>query len=80
MISVGEGGYWEGKIGDREGWFPSDHVQEVRLRRATGRNKQQCACPAVWSHLSCMECVCAPACVPIICFPGPEESFMLFRE
>ena len=25
-------GYWEGSVGEREGWFPSEHVQEVRLR------------------------------------------------
>ena len=72
VISVGEGGYWEGKIGDREGWFPSEHVQEVRLRRAPGRNKHQCACPAVQSHLSRMECVYSSLCP--YCFPGPEEK------
>ncbi len=46
MISVGEGGYWEGKIGEREGWFPADHVQEVRLRRAAGtsRARMRAAC------------------------------------
>ncbi len=36
MISVGEGGYWEGKIGEREGWFPSDFVREVTMRHPPG--------------------------------------------
>uniref|UniRef100_A0A3P9J3E0 SH3 and multiple ankyrin repeat domains 1 n=1 Tax=Oryzias latipes TaxID=8090 RepID=A0A3P9J3E0_ORYLA len=29
VISVGEGGYWEGTVKGRTGWFPSDCVQEV---------------------------------------------------
>lgn len=33
VLSVGEGGYWEGRVNDEEGWFPSDCVQEVDMRR-----------------------------------------------
>uniref|UniRef100_A0A3B5A4T6 SH3 and multiple ankyrin repeat domains protein 1-like n=1 Tax=Stegastes partitus TaxID=144197 RepID=A0A3B5A4T6_9TELE len=29
VLSVGEGGYWEGTVKGRTGWFPSDCVQEV---------------------------------------------------
>ncbi|XP_035987907.1 SH3 and multiple ankyrin repeat domains protein 1 isoform X6 [Fundulus heteroclitus] len=29
VLSVGEGGYWEGTARGRTGWFPSDCVQEV---------------------------------------------------
>lgn len=29
MLSVGEGGYWEGTVKGRTGWFPSDCVEEV---------------------------------------------------
>lgn len=29
MLSVGEGGYWEGTAKGRTGWFPSDCVEEV---------------------------------------------------
>ena len=32
VTSVSDTGYWEGSVGDRDGWFPSEHVQEVRLR------------------------------------------------
>ncbi|KAH3738659.1 SH3 and multiple ankyrin repeat domains protein 3-like isoform X2 [Dreissena polymorpha] len=32
VASVADTGYWEGSVGDREGWFPAHHVQEVRLR------------------------------------------------
>lgn len=30
MLSVGEGGYWEGTVKGRTGWFPSDCVEEVQ--------------------------------------------------
>ncbi|XP_064627381.1 SH3 and multiple ankyrin repeat domains protein 2-like isoform X2 [Lineus longissimus] len=33
VLSVGEKGFWEGKSGDREGWFPSICVQEVKTRK-----------------------------------------------
>uniref|UniRef100_A0A3Q1GXJ0 SH3 and multiple ankyrin repeat domains 1 n=1 Tax=Acanthochromis polyacanthus TaxID=80966 RepID=A0A3Q1GXJ0_9TELE len=29
VLSVGEGGYWEGTVKGRTGWFPSECVQEV---------------------------------------------------
>lgn len=29
VLSVGEGGYWEGTVKGRTGWFPSDCVEEV---------------------------------------------------
>lgn len=29
VLSIGEGGYWEGTVKGRTGWFPSDCVQEV---------------------------------------------------
>ncbi|KAL5009500.1 hypothetical protein ScPMuIL_011805 [Solemya velum] len=32
VISVGDHGFWEGQTNGREGWFPSDHIQEVRMR------------------------------------------------
>ena len=32
VSSISDTGYWEGSVGEREGWFPSEHVQEVRLR------------------------------------------------
>jgi hypothetical protein len=33
VLSVGEKGFWEGKCGNREGWFPSMCVQEVKMRK-----------------------------------------------
>ena len=32
VTSISDTGYWEGSVGEREGWFPSEHIQEVRLR------------------------------------------------
>ncbi|XP_041354554.1 uncharacterized protein LOC121372324 [Gigantopelta aegis] len=34
VLSVGDHGYYEGRVENREGWFPSNNVQEVRMRRA----------------------------------------------
>uniref|UniRef100_A0A4W5L5W7 SH3 domain-containing protein n=2 Tax=Salmoninae TaxID=504568 RepID=A0A4W5L5W7_9TELE len=28
VLSVGEGGFWEGTVKGRTGWFPSDCVEE----------------------------------------------------
>ncbi|KAK7938618.1 hypothetical protein WMY93_001944 [Mugilogobius chulae] len=33
VLSVGEGGYWEGTVRGRTGWFPSDCVEEVLLKQ-----------------------------------------------
>ena len=33
VTSVGDHGYYEGRVDSREGWFPSNSVQEVRMRR-----------------------------------------------
>ncbi|KAL3883000.1 hypothetical protein ACJMK2_029300 [Sinanodonta woodiana] len=36
VLSSGDGDYWEGSVNERYGYFPADHVQEVRLRRKAG--------------------------------------------
>ncbi|XP_014668980.1 PREDICTED: SH3 and multiple ankyrin repeat domains protein 2-like [Priapulus caudatus] len=36
VLSIGERGFWEGKVGHREGWFPNDYVEEVQMRRRKG--------------------------------------------
>ena len=33
VLSVGEGGFWEGTVRGRTGWFPSDCVEEVAPRQ-----------------------------------------------
>lgn len=38
VLSVGEGGYWEGTVRGRTGWFPSDCVEEVILRSQETRS------------------------------------------
>ncbi|XP_074657452.1 uncharacterized protein LOC141910635 isoform X2 [Tubulanus polymorphus] len=38
VLSVGERGFWEGKTGNREGWFPSERVEEVKLRGIKSEN------------------------------------------
>lgn len=41
VLSVGEGGYWEGTVRGRTGWFPSDCVEEVVLRSQDNRSGEQ---------------------------------------
>uniref|UniRef100_A0AAY4DJJ0 SH3 and multiple ankyrin repeat domains 1 n=1 Tax=Denticeps clupeoides TaxID=299321 RepID=A0AAY4DJJ0_9TELE len=38
VLSVGEGGFWEGTVRGRTGWFPSDCVEEVALRSLESRS------------------------------------------
>lgn len=38
VLSVGEGGYWEGTVRGRTGWFPSDCVEEVMHRSQDSRS------------------------------------------
>ncbi|XP_011840984.1 PREDICTED: SH3 and multiple ankyrin repeat domains protein 3, partial [Mandrillus leucophaeus] len=33
MLSIGEGGFWEGTVKGRTGWFPADCVEEVQMRQ-----------------------------------------------
>ncbi|XP_054878008.1 SH3 and multiple ankyrin repeat domains protein 3 isoform X3 [Poeciliopsis prolifica] len=33
VLSVGEGGFWEGTVKGRTGWFPADCVEEVQMRQ-----------------------------------------------
>ncbi|KAK5849420.1 hypothetical protein PBY51_009064 [Eleginops maclovinus] len=33
VLSIGEGGYWEGSVKGRTGWFPADCVEEVQMRQ-----------------------------------------------
>uniref|UniRef100_A0A3Q4GTU3 SH3 and multiple ankyrin repeat domains protein 1 n=1 Tax=Neolamprologus brichardi TaxID=32507 RepID=A0A3Q4GTU3_NEOBR len=40
VLSVGEGGYWEGTVRGRTGWFPSDCVEEVMLRSQDNRSER----------------------------------------
>uniref|UniRef100_A0A087Y4W5 SH3 and multiple ankyrin repeat domains protein 1 n=1 Tax=Poecilia formosa TaxID=48698 RepID=A0A087Y4W5_POEFO len=41
VLSVGEGGYWEGTVRGRTGWFPSDCVEEVVLRSQDNRSESR---------------------------------------
>lgn len=37
VLSIGEGGFWEGQVKGRVGWFPSDCLEEVANRSQEGR-------------------------------------------
>ncbi|XP_012590522.1 PREDICTED: acrosin [Condylura cristata] len=38
VLSIGEGGFWEGTVKGRTGWFPADCVEEVRMRQHDARH------------------------------------------
>lgn len=37
VLSIGEGGFWEGQVKGRVGWFPSDCLEEVANRAQEGK-------------------------------------------
>uniref|UniRef100_A0A8C5VDU1 SH3 and multiple ankyrin repeat domains protein 3 n=1 Tax=Microcebus murinus TaxID=30608 RepID=A0A8C5VDU1_MICMU len=39
VLSVGEGGFWEGTVKGRTGWFPADCVEEVQMRQYDARHE-----------------------------------------
>ncbi|KAG7492113.1 hypothetical protein MATL_G00010850 [Megalops atlanticus] len=41
VLSVGEGGFWEGTVKGRTGWFPSDCVEEVAMRNQDTRSESR---------------------------------------
>uniref|UniRef100_A0A8C7QLI5 SH3 and multiple ankyrin repeat domains 1 n=1 Tax=Oncorhynchus mykiss TaxID=8022 RepID=A0A8C7QLI5_ONCMY len=41
VLSVGEGGFWEGTVKGRTGWFPSDCVEEVAVRSQDNRSESR---------------------------------------
>uniref|UniRef100_A0A667XB97 SH3 and multiple ankyrin repeat domains protein 1 n=1 Tax=Myripristis murdjan TaxID=586833 RepID=A0A667XB97_9TELE len=41
VLSVGEGGFWEGTVRGRTGWFPSDCVEEVAPRSQDSRSESR---------------------------------------
>uniref|UniRef100_A0A8C6Y631 SH3 and multiple ankyrin repeat domains 1 n=1 Tax=Naja naja TaxID=35670 RepID=A0A8C6Y631_NAJNA len=41
VLSVGEGGFWEGQVKGRVGWFPSDCVEEVPNKSQEGNRSDK---------------------------------------
>ncbi|KAJ6651530.1 hypothetical protein lerEdw1_020865 [Lerista edwardsae] len=39
MLSIGEGGFWEGSVKGRTGWFPAECVEEVQMRQYDARQE-----------------------------------------
>ncbi|XP_070804036.1 SH3 and multiple ankyrin repeat domains protein 3 [Pituophis catenifer annectens] len=37
VLSIGEGGFWEGTVKGRTGWFPAECVEEVQMRQFDAR-------------------------------------------
>ncbi|XP_071966476.1 SH3 and multiple ankyrin repeat domains protein 1 [Engystomops pustulosus] len=41
VLSVGEGGFWEGNARGRSGWFPSDCVEEIPTKPQEGKQESR---------------------------------------
>ncbi|KAK9400389.1 SH3 and multiple ankyrin repeat domains protein 3 [Crotalus adamanteus] len=41
MLSIGEGGFWEGTVKGRTGWFPAECVEEVQMRQFDARPAEE---------------------------------------
>ncbi|KAM4901966.1 LOW QUALITY PROTEIN: SH3 and multiple ankyrin repeat domains protein 3 [Sylvia borin] len=39
VLSIGEGGFWEGSVKGRSGWFPAECVEEVQMRQYDSRQE-----------------------------------------
>ncbi|XP_066490742.1 SH3 and multiple ankyrin repeat domains protein 3 isoform X2 [Tiliqua scincoides] len=39
VLSIGEGGFWEGSVKGRTGWFPAECVEEVQMRQYDSRQE-----------------------------------------
>lgn len=46
VLSIGEGGFWEGQVKGRVGWFPSDCLEEVANRSQEGKQGEE----GPWGH------------------------------
>lgn len=61
VLSVGEGGYWEGTVKGRTGWFPSDCVEEVAglsKDNRSGKASPHCCILIYYSvHDKCLACL-----------------------
>uniref|UniRef100_A0A4W5M6I4 SH3 and multiple ankyrin repeat domains 3 n=1 Tax=Hucho hucho TaxID=62062 RepID=A0A4W5M6I4_9TELE len=44
VLSIGEGGFWEGTVKGRTGWFPADCVEEVQMRQYDPRLETELRC------------------------------------
>lgn len=45
VLSIGEGGFWEGQVKGRIGWFPSDCLEEVANRSQEAKQGNTPRCP-----------------------------------
>lgn len=60
VLSIGEGGFWEGSARGQVGWFPADCVEEIPAKAADERS---CKCEhwgrvAVGGGALCRTCFC----------------------
>lgn len=85
MLSIGEGGFWEGQVKGRVGWFPSDCLEEVANRSQEGRQGNKEPSP---SHptvfLSLLPCLIGVGCrslgVGFAVYKVRDQGFMSLQK
>lgn len=57
VLSIGEGGFWEGTVKGRTGWFPADCVEEVQMRQFDPRLGKTSGCLFIHTYThTCAVC------------------------
>uniref|UniRef100_A0A8C9WPX8 SH3 and multiple ankyrin repeat domains 3 n=1 Tax=Scleropages formosus TaxID=113540 RepID=A0A8C9WPX8_SCLFO len=51
VLSIGEGGFWEGTVKGRTGWFPAECVEEVQMRQYDPRLGKDQGCATCLNRL-----------------------------
>lgn len=51
VLSIGEGGFWEGTVKGRTGWFPADYVEEVQMRQFDPRLGKTSTCTQTHTYM-----------------------------
>uniref|UniRef100_A0AAQ5Y3D5 SH3 and multiple ankyrin repeat domains 3b n=1 Tax=Amphiprion ocellaris TaxID=80972 RepID=A0AAQ5Y3D5_AMPOC len=58
VLSIGEGGFWEGTVKGRTGWFPADCVEEVQMRQFDPRLGKISTCTLTHIHVRTVHSCC----------------------
>lgn len=64
VLSIGEGGFWEGTVKGRTGWFPADYVEEVQMRQYDPRLGKMSACIHTCTYCTHM----LPYSIKLLCY------------
>lgn len=86
VLSIGEGGFWEGTVKGRTGWFPADYVEEVQMRQFDPRLGKIFTCTHTRIHLHTAHTHCFTHTVStslylaVMCCTGVDNSSVCGAE